>query len=165
MGLNIIDNIINIHFVPKWEPGRTKGTWCQKGTQVPISKIQKYFPVKLPKNVNFDKKLMKTDNFDKNLMKTDNFVKNLGYYGLTLCRKWEENVRKQKLIQKCKKICQIWQKIEQNAAFDSEINIFYSVEIPGSPRVTPLKKKLLKLRSPGQITSSPGSTPDDSYMS
>ena len=25
--------------VPKWEPGLTKGTWGQKGTQVPISKI------------------------------------------------------------------------------------------------------------------------------
>ena len=43
--------------VPKWEPGGTKGTWCQKGTQVPISKIQKYFCGKLPKNVNFDKKI------------------------------------------------------------------------------------------------------------
>ena len=29
--------------VPTVEPGLTKGTWCQKGTQVPISKIQKYF--------------------------------------------------------------------------------------------------------------------------
>ena len=41
--------------VPTVEPGLTKGTWCQKGTQVPKSKIQKYFHVKLPKNVNFDK--------------------------------------------------------------------------------------------------------------
>ena len=41
--------------VPKWEPGLTMGTWCQKGTQVPIYKIQKYFRGKLPKNVNFDK--------------------------------------------------------------------------------------------------------------
>ena len=41
--------------VPTVEPGLTKGTWCQKGTQVPISKIQKYFRGKLPKNVNFDK--------------------------------------------------------------------------------------------------------------
>ena len=46
--------------VPKWEPGHTKGTWCQKGTQVPISKIQKYFPVKLPKMLILIKKLEMT---------------------------------------------------------------------------------------------------------
>ena len=43
--------------VPKWEPRLTKGTWGQKDTQVPISKIQKYFCGKLLKNVNFDKNL------------------------------------------------------------------------------------------------------------
>ena len=42
-------------WVPTVESGLPKGTWCQKGTQVPKSKIQKYFHVKLPKNGNFDK--------------------------------------------------------------------------------------------------------------
>ena len=35
-------------------------------------------------------------------------------------------------MQKRKKICQFSQKIEQNADSDSKINIFYSVETPGS---------------------------------
>ena len=106
-------------------------------------------------------------------MKTDNFDKKSRIFWLTLCRKWEENVRKQKLIQKCKKICQIWQKIEKNAAFDREINIFYSVEtnkyilFSGDTGLSPgdsSEKELYNSRSPGQITSSPGSAPDDSLV-
>ena len=54
--------------VPTVEPGLPKGTWCQKGTQV---------PGKSPKNVNFGKKLMKTDNFDKTSR----------IFWLTLCKK------------------------------------------------------------------------------
>ena len=51
--------------VPTVEPGLTKGTWGQKGTQVPRTKIKKYFRRKLQKNINIDKIIDKTDNFDK----------------------------------------------------------------------------------------------------
>ena len=48
-------------WVSSLEPGLTKGTWGKKGTQVPRTKIKKYFRRKLPKNINIDK----MDNFDK----------------------------------------------------------------------------------------------------
>ena len=53
-------------WVSSLEPGLTKGTWGKKGTQVPRTKIKKYFRRKLPKNINIDKILTKWTILTKN---------------------------------------------------------------------------------------------------
>ena len=58
-------------------------------------------------------------------------------------------------MKKCKKIWQFRQKIEQNADYDSKINIFYSVETPGSPS----EKKYISRENPANLLGNPGPRP------